>query len=113
MNNRLFSGDQSLNVQVGDEGDTEWQDMLVDSHDTQDNILANSNELSFRKKIFEQALEVLNEREKEIIKLRKLQDKPVKLEELSRKFNISRERVRQIEEKAFEKLQKQVLVITQ
>ena len=113
MDNRLFSGDQSLNVQVGEEGDTEWQDMLVDSNDTQDNILANSNELSFRKKIFEQALEVLNDREKEIITLRKLKDKPVKLEELSKKFNISRERVRQIEEKAFEKLQKQVSVITQ
>ena len=113
MNNRLFSGDQSLNVKVGDEGDAEWQDMLVDSHDTQDNILANSNELSFRKKIFDQALEVLNEREKEIISLRKLKDKPVKLEELSKKFNISRERVRQIEEKAFEKLQKQVSIITQ
>ena len=113
MDNRLFSGDQSLNVQIGEEGDTEWQDMLVDSNETQDNILANSNELSFRKKIFEQALEVLNDREKEIISLRKLKDKPVKLEELSKKFNISRERVRQIEEKAFEKLQKQVLVITQ
>ena len=113
MNNRLFSGDQSLNIQVGNEGDAEWQDMLVDSNDTQDNILANSNELSFRKKIFEQALEVLNDREKEIISLRKLKDKPVKLEELSKKFNISRERVRQIEEKAFEKLQKQVSVITQ
>ena len=113
MDNRLFSGDQSLNVQVGEEGDTEWQDMLVDSNDTQDNILANSNELSFRKKIFEQALEVLNDREKEIITLRKLKDKPVKLEELSKKFNISRERVRQIEEKALEKLQKQVSVITQ
>ena len=113
MDNRLFSGDQSLNIQVGEEGDTEWQDMLVDSNDTQDNILANSNELSFRKKIFAQALEVLNEREKEIITLRKLKDKPVKLEELSKKFSISRERVRQIEEKAFEKLQKQVSVITQ
>ena len=113
MDNRLFSGDQSLNVQIGEEGDTEWQDMLVDSNDTQDNILANSNELSFRKRIFEQALEVLNDREKEIISLRKLKDKPVKLEELSKKFNISRERVRQIEEKAFEKLQKQVSVITQ
>lgn len=113
MDNRLFSGDQSLNVQIGEEGDTEWQDMLVDSNDTQDNILANSNELSFRKKIFEQALEVLNDREKEIISLRKLKDKPVKLEELSKKFNISRERVRQIEEKAFEKLQKQVSIITQ
>ena len=113
MDNRLFSGDQSLNVQIGEEGDAEWQDMLVDSNDTQDNILANSNELSFRKKIFEQALEVLNDREKEIISLRKLKDKPVKLEELSKKFKISRERVRQIEEKAFEKLQKQVSVITQ
>ena len=113
MNNRLFSGDQSLNIQVGEEGDAEWQDMLVDSHETQDNIIANKDELLYRKKIFEKAIEVLNDREKEIIKLRKLKDKPVKLEELSKKFNISRERVRQIEEKAFEKLQKQVSIITQ
>ena len=113
MNNRLFSGDQSLNVQVGNEGDAEWQDMLVDSNETQDNIIANADELSYRKKIFEQAIEVLNDREKEIIKLRKLRDKPIKLEELSKKFKISRERVRQIEEKAFEKLQKQVSTIIQ
>jgi len=113
MNNRLFSGDQSLNIQVGNEGDAEWQDMLVDSHETQDNIIANADELSYRKKIFEEAIEVLNDREKEIIKLRKLKEKPVKLEELSNKFNISRERVRQIEEKAFEKLQKQVSTIIQ
>ncbi len=113
MNNRLFSGDQSLNVQVGEEGDTEWQDMLVDSNETHDNLIANKDELEYRKKIFEQALEILNEREIEIIKLRKLQDKPIKLEELSKKFNISRERVRQIEEKAFEKLQKKVSAITQ
>ena len=112
MNNRLFSGDQSLNTKVGDEGDTEWQDMIIDSNDTQDNILEHTNELTYRKKIFEQALDVLNDREKEIISLRKLRDKPVKLKELSKKFNISRERVRQIEEKAFEKLQKQVSVIT-
>ena len=113
MNNRLFSGDQSLNSKVGDEGDAEWQDMIVDSHDTQDKKLENSNELLYRKKIFKKALEVLSDREKEIINLRKLKDKPLKLEELSKKFKISRERVRQIEEKAFEKLQKQVLVITQ
>ena len=113
MNNRLFSGDQSLNTKIGDEGDAEWQDMIIDSHDTQDNILEHSNEISYRKKIFEKALEVLNEREKEIITSRKLKDKPMKLEELSKKFNISRERVRQIEEKAFEKLQKQVSVIIQ
>ena len=113
MNNRLFAGDQSLNVRVGEEGDAEWQDMLVDSNETHDNLIANKDELKYRKKIFEQALEILNEREKEIIKLRKLKDKPVKLEELSKKFNISRERVRQIEEKAFTKLQKQVSTITQ
>ena len=113
MNNRLFSGDQSLNVQVGEEGDTEWQDMLVDSNESHDNLIANKDELKYRKKIFEQALEILNEREKEIIKLRKLQDKPIKLEELSKKFNISRERVRQIEEKAFQKLQKKVSTIIQ
>ena len=113
MNNRLFSGDQSLNVRVGDEGEAEWQDMLVDSNDTHDNILEKTNELSFRKKIFEKALDVLNEREREIISSRKLRDKPIKLEELSKKYKISRERVRQIEEKAFEKLQKQVSIITQ
>ena len=56
MDNRLFAGDQSLNVKVGEEGDTELQDMLVDSNDTQDNILANANELSFRKKIFQKHL---------------------------------------------------------
>ena len=108
MNNRLYGGDQSLNVKVSNEADTEWQDMLVDQNEIQSEILEKKNELSYRKKIFKKALEVLNEREKEIITLRKLRDKPLKLEELSTKFNISRERVRQIEEKALEKLQKQV-----
>ena len=108
MNNRLYGGDQSLNVKVSGEAETEWQDMLVDQNEIQDEILEKKNELSYRKKIFKKALEVLNEREKEILTLRKLRDKPLKLEELSAKFNISRERVRQIEEKALEKLQKQV-----
>ena len=108
MNNRLYGGDQSLNVKVSDEAETEWQDMLVDQNEIQDEILEKKNEMSYRKKIFKKALEVLNEREKEILTLRKLRDKPLKLEELSAKFNISRERVRQIEEKALEKLQKQV-----
>jgi len=108
MNNRLYSGDQSLNVQVSDQADTEWQDMLVDQNEIQSEILEKKNELSYRKKIFKKALGVLNEREKEIITLRKLRDKPLKLEELSIKFNISRERVRQIQEKALEKLQKEV-----
>ncbi len=113
MNNRLFSGDQSLNVRIGEEGEAEWQDMLVDSNDTQDRILEKSNEFLFRKKLFEKALNVLNEREREILSLRKLRDKPIKLEELSKRYKISRERVRQIEEKAFEKVQKQISNITQ
>tara|TARA_B100000029_G_scaffold506755_1_gene590065 strand:+ start:420 stop:1271 length:852 start_codon:yes stop_codon:yes gene_type:complete len=108
MNNRLFSSDQSLNVQVGNEIETEWQDMLVDNNETQDKILENKDEFIYRKKIFKKAFEVLNDREKEIINLRKLKDKPLKLEELSKKFNISRERVRQIEEKALEKIQKHI-----
>jgi len=108
MNNRLYGGDQSLNVKVSGEAETEWQDMLVDQNEIQGEILEKKNEMSYRKKIFKKALEVLNEREKEILTLRKLRDKPLKLEELSVKFNISRERVRQIEEKALEKLQKQV-----
>ena len=108
MNNRLYGGDQSLNVKVSGEAETEWQDMLVDQNEIQSDILEKKNEMSYRKKIFKKALEVLNEREKEILTLRKLRDKPLKLEELSAKFNISRERVRQIEEKALEKLQKKV-----
>ena len=108
MNNRLFSGDQSLNIQFGDDSDTEWQDMLIDSTETQDKIVEKNDELIYRKKIIKEALKILNNREKEIITLRKLVEKPIKLEELSKKFKISRERVRQIEEKALEKLKKEV-----
>ena len=108
MNERLFSNDQSLNIQVGNDIETEWQDMLVDKNETQDQILEKNNELNYRKKIFKEALSILNEREKEIITLRKLSEKPMKLEELSARFKISRERVRQIEEKALEKLKKEV-----
>ena len=108
MNNRMFSGDQSLNVKFDNETETEWQDMLVDKNETQDQVLENNNELNYRKKIFNEALSILNDREKEIIKLRKLSEKPMKLEELSARFKISRERVRQIEEKALEKLKKEV-----
>ena len=112
MNNRLYGGDQSLNIKVSNEADTEWQDMLVDQNEIQGEILEKKNELSYRKKIFKKALGILNEREKEIITLRKLKEKPLKLEELNAKFNISRERVRQIEEKALEKLQKEVSKIS-
>ena len=113
MESRLFSGDQSLNVQLGHETEKEWLDLIEDERDTQDLIVENKDEYNHRKKLFIEALKVLNPREKEIIKLRKLMDKPKKLEELSKRFKISRERVRQIEEKAMEKLQKEILNFTQ
>ena len=108
MEGRLFSGDQSLNVQLGHETNTEWQDAIVDESDTQDTIFEKKDEKNYRKKLFLEALKVLNPREKEIIKLRRLDEIPKKLEELSVKFKISRERVRQIEEKAMDKLQKEI-----
>ena len=108
MEGRLFSGDQSLNVQLGHETEAEWQDMIIDESDTQDIIAEKKDEHIYRKKLFLKALKILNPREKEIIKLRRLSEKPKKLEELSIKFKISRERVRQIEEKAMEKLQREI-----
>ena len=112
MENRLFSGDQSLNVQIGTEEKTEWQDIIKDDRKTQDTIIENINEFDYRKSLLEKAMNVLNPREKQIIRLRKLAEKPKKLEELSKQFEISRERVRQIEEKAMEKLQNEILKIT-
>jgi len=111
MENRLFTGDKSLNIKIGEEKDTEWQDLLEDNKDSHDKIIEKKDELDHRRQLFIKALNVLNPREKEIIKLRKLKEKPLKLEELSKKFKISRERVRQIEEKALEKLQNEVLNI--
>ena len=111
MENRLFTGDKSLNVKIGEENDTEWQDLIEDNKDTQATIIEKKDELDHRRNLFIKALNILNPREKEIIKLRKLREKPLKLEELSKKFKISRERVRQIEEKALEKLQNEVLNI--
>ena len=108
MENRLFSGDQSLNVQITNEADTEWQDLIEDANDTQDIIVEKNDEYKHRKKLFTKALKILNPREREIVEHRRLKDKPTKLEELSQKFNISRERVRQIEVKAFEKIQKEI-----
>ncbi|PPR45781.1 MAG: RNA polymerase sigma factor RpoH [Alphaproteobacteria bacterium MarineAlpha5_Bin8] len=108
MEHRLSTGDQSLNVQISDEADTEWQDMIVDEKETQDRIVENKNEYNYRKKLLINALEILNDREKEIIQSRKLSDQPKKLEELSKKYKISRERVRQIEERALEKIKKEI-----
>ena len=95
-------------MKISNEADTEWQDMIADEVETHDKIIENKDEFIFRKKLFEKALQVLNSREKEIIQERRLREKPKKLEELSKKFNISRERVRQIEEKAMQKLQLEI-----
>ena len=111
MENRLFTSDQSLNIKLGEENDTEWQDLIEDKKDTHDKIIENKDELNYRRLLFQKALSILNEREKEIIKLRKLKENPLKLEELSKKYKISRERVRQIEERALEKLQQEILNI--
>tara|TARA_Y100001970_G_C14091655_1_gene780371 strand:+ start:289 stop:1140 length:852 start_codon:yes stop_codon:yes gene_type:complete len=111
MDNRLFTADQSLNIKLGEDNDTEWQDLIEDKNDTHDKILEKKSEINYRRNLFLKALGVLNKREKEIIQFRKLQEIPLKLEELSQKYNISRERVRQIEEKALEKLQKEILNI--
>ncbi len=111
MENRLFTSDQSLNVKLGEEHDTEWQDLIEDKQETHDRIIENKDELDYRRSLFSKAFKILNKREKEIIKLRKLSENPLKLEDLSKKYKISRERVRQIEEKALEKLQKEILNI--
>ena len=108
MENRLFANDKSLNMNLNDENNLEWQDMLIDEKETQDKIYEKEDEYKHRKELFTKALDVLNIREKEILKLRRMIEKPKKLEELSKKYNISRERVRQIEEKAIEKIQKQI-----
>ena len=105
--NRRLGGDSSLNATVrGDgEGTAEWQDWLVDDSPTQETILAEQEEDSNRHSALMHALDVLNDRERRIFEARRLADDPVTLEELSGEFNISRERVRQIEVRAFEKVQ--------
>ena len=105
--NRRLSGDASLNAPIrAAEGDAgEWQDWLVDDTDNQEVMLVEQDELDSRRKLLADALGVLNEREREIFEARRLSDDPVTLEDLSSRFDISRERVRQIEVRAFEKVQ--------
>ena len=106
MNRRMAGGDHSLNAQVSTEGEsTEWQDWLVDDRDTQDVQFAEAEEYDVRRKLMFEAMKDLNEREIAIIQARRLNDSPETLEDLSQRFGISRERVRQIEVRAFEKLQ--------
>ena len=109
MNRRLAAADSSLNVTVGAEGETEWLELLRDDRPSQETLIADADELAMRRKLLGSALERLNDRERKILLERRLKDNPSTLEELSHQFNVSRERVRQIEVRAFEKLQKAVL----
>ena len=108
MNRRIGNPDASLNAPLRDEGDGEWQDWLVDKEDSQEVRLGNSEELDSRRQLLAGALKTLTERERQILAERRLKDNPTTLEHLSRRYGISRERVRQIEVRAFEKLQKSV-----
>jgi RNA polymerase sigma-32 factor len=104
--NRRLGGDASLNAQLReDEGSSEWQDWLVDDSDSQETRLAETQELDNRRSALSGALTVLNDRERRIFEARRLADDPLTLEELSGEFGVSRERVRQIEVRAFEKVQ--------
>jgi RNA polymerase sigma-32 factor len=107
MNRRLSGGDASLNAMVGSDGDgaTEWQDWLEDEDADQATSYAERDELEVRRELLARAMDVLNDREKDILTQRRLLDSPVTLEELSEHYGVSRERIRQIEVRSFEKLQ--------
>ena len=109
MNRRLEGPDHSLNAMLRAEGDTEWQDWLVDDSASQETVLAEEDELVHRRGLLGEAMHVLNEREKHILTERRLKEEPTTLEDLSVQYGISRERVRQIEVRAFEKLQKAIM----
>lgn len=110
MNRRLSGGDASLNAMVGSEGDsaTQWQDWLEDEDADQAGDYAERDELEARRELLMEAMEVLNDREKDILVQRRLSDNTVTLEDLSSQYDVSRERIRQIEVRAFEKLQKRM-----
>ena len=106
MNRRMLGPDQSLNAPVREEGGGEWQDWLESPETDQESTVLESEELAHRSAQLMRSMEVLNEREKHILSERRLKDEPATLEQLSKVYGISRERVRQIEARAFEKLQK-------
>ena len=109
MNRRLLGKEKSLNNPIKDGNDGEWQDWIIDDKIDQELKFSNQQELTQRKKLMDNSMNILNPREKEILTARKLSDEIATLEDLSKKYKISRERVRQIETKAFEKLQKATL----
>ena len=109
MNRRLMGHEKSLNDPIKSGETDEWQDWLVDDHLDQELIMSQKQEFDDKKELLYEAMRILNDREKEILKARRLTDNPKTLEELSQKYKISRERIRQIETKAFEKLQKSMI----
>jgi len=112
MNRRMaMGGDTSLNVPVGEDGDSQWQDLLDDDGPLQDERVAEAQERGMRHALLNEALDSLNDRERHILTERRLTDDPKTLEDLSQEYGVSRERVRQIEVRAFEKLQKAMLSI--
>jgi len=109
MNRRLYGKEKSLNDPIKNKGDGEWQDWIVDDSLDQELKLSQEQEFTERKKLMDSSMSILNPREKEILTARRLSEDASTLEELSKKYKISRERIRQIETKAFEKLQKAML----
>jgi RNA polymerase sigma-32 factor len=108
MNRRLASPDHSLNAPLRSDSEGEWQDWLVDESESQETRLGERQELGLRRDLLEKAMTHLNDRERHILSERRLRDNPTTLEDLSQQYGISRERVRQIEVRAFEKLQKAI-----
>ncbi len=108
MNRRLGGPDHSLNALLRDDSETEWQDWLVDDHATAEEEIAEEEEFAYRHGLLQEAMAVLNDRERHILSERRLKEPATTLEELSHHYGISRERVRQIEVRAFEKLQKEM-----
>ena len=109
MEGRMSGNDYSLNAVVSAEGEEEWQEWLVDEDADHEIKIAENEEISKRKELLSKAINILNDREKNIIKDRKLSEDPKTLDELSKEYKISRERIRQIEERAFQKLQMEML----
>jgi len=108
MNRRLAAPDHSLNAPLRQDGDMEWQDWLVDERPDQETLVADEEQSKVRRQLLTEAMKTLTPRERQILNERRLRDEPLTLEDLSQQFGISRERVRQIEVRAFEKLQKAI-----
>jgi RNA polymerase sigma-32 factor len=109
MNRRMSGADGSLNETVMEDGEIEWLDRLVDERPSQETMLAEADEMTQRRKLLGEAMARLNAREREILVERRLRDEPLTLEDLSRRFHVSRERIRQLEVRAVEKLRKGML----